>query len=141
MIQRIQTVYLALGAGAVVALLFLDPIWSSTAQSSYAWFGPTLISLGGLIVLTALAGIFGYKNRKQQQKVVLVAQYLTLMLALVLYGALFFSGGLVVRTTEGINGPMLIALLVPLAAYVLFALARRSIQKDIDKVKSMDRLR
>ncbi len=141
MIQRIQTVYLILGIVALAALLFIDRLWADPALDAYGWFGPAVLALGGLVMLAAIAGIFTYKNRTQQKKIVLAAQYLTLLLALVLYGGLYLANALTVRTAEGIDVAMLIVLLLPIAGYVLFLMARRAIQKDIEKVKSMDRLR
>ena len=141
MIQRIQTVYLVLGALALLALLLIDPIWSGAAAQSQAWFAPTVLILGGLAALVALIAIFLYKDRKRQHKVIILAQGLTVLHLLALYLGLYLSNSLYVRTSSGIDVVMLIALVLPLAAYILFLLARRGVKKDIDLVKSMDRLR
>lgn len=141
MIQRIQTLYLFLGALAVVALGFFESPWSSTAAAEYAWFLPSLI---GLMVATAgggLGAIFFYEQRETQRKMVVGVQLLTVCLAGVLYGGLYGTEELVVQGTRGINWSKTIVLVLPLVAYVLFLLARRGIEHDIALVESMDRIR
>lgn len=141
MIQRIQTVYLVLGALALLGLLLIDAIWSGAAAQSQPWFAPTVLILGGLAVLVALMAVFLYKDRERQHKVIILAQGLTVLHLVALYIGLYMANALYVRTSAGIDVEMLIALVLPLAAYIFFLLARRGVKKDIDLVKSMDRLR
>lgn len=140
MIQRIQTVYLVLGAVALGALLFFGVVWqgAATAQS---WFTPAVVLGDSLAVAVALGAIFLYKNRPRQRQVIVAAQALTTVLLLVFCGGLYLADALYVRTAQGLDGGMLVALLLPIVAYVLFLLARRSVEKDIERVRSMDRLR
>lgn len=141
MIQRIQTVYLALGAIALGALLFFGVVWQSAAATAQGWFTPAVVVIDGLAVVVALGAIFLYKNRPKQRQVIVIAQVLTTVLLLVFCGGLYLAGALYVRTAEGVDVGMLAALLLPIVAYVLFLLARRSVEKDIELVRSMDRLR
>lgn len=141
MIQRIQTVYLVLGILALAGLLLVDAIWSGPAATSYAWFAPAVLSAAGVAALVGAAAIFLYKDRSRQKQVVVGAQFLVLLHAIILYGGLYMAGTLSVRTPEGVSVERVIGLLLPILAYVFFALARRSIQKDIELVRSMDRLR
>ena len=140
MIQRIQTVYLVLGAVALGALLFFGVVWqgAATAQS---WFTPAVVLGDSLAVAVALGAIFLYKNRPRQRQVIVAAQALTTVLLLVFCGGLYLEKALYVRTAQGLDVGMLVALLLPIVAYVLFLLARRSVEKDIERVRSMDRLR
>lgn len=141
MIQRIQTVYLLLGAVALGVLFAFDTPWSSAAAAQHAWFEPALI---GLIVVTggtALGAIFLYTNRPRQRSVVVGTQVLTFALALVLYGGLYLEDELVVGAGGSLLTGKTAVLLLPMAAYLFFWLARRGIDHDIDLVKSMDRLR
>jgi len=141
MIQRIQSVYLLLGAVALGILFAFDSPWASTAAAERGWFEPTLI---GLIVVTAgtgLGAIFLYTNRQRQRTVVVGAQVLTFVLALVLYGGLYLENELSVRAGGTFLVEKAVVLLLPAAAYVLFWLARRGIDHDIQLVESMDRLR
>jgi len=141
MIQRIQTVYLVLGILALAGLLLVDALWTGPAATTYAWFAPGVLIVAGIAALAAAVAIFLYKDRSRQKQVVVGAQFLVLLQAIVLYGGLYMAGTLSVRTPEGISIERVIGLLLPILAYVFFALARRSIQKDIELVRSMDRLR
>lgn len=145
MIQRIQTVYLLLGALALAAMGLFDVPWSGRAAAQYAWFVPTL---AGILVITAgsaIGAIFlyeGQEQRKRQRTVVIGVQILTLVLAGVLYGGLYFTQTLTFTApTEGILWSRSVVLLLPILAYVLFLLARRGIESDIERVESMDRIR
>lgn len=137
MIQRIQTVYLLLGAIALGATLFFDSIWDSAATDAFAWFGPGLVILGGLAAAVALGAIFLYNKREVQLKVVVAAQVLTVLFMLVLYAGLYLVGAL----SEQIPADLLVGLILPVLTYVVLYLARRAIASDIELVRSMDRLR
>ncbi len=140
MIQRIQTVYLVLGAVALGALLFFGVVWQGAAAAQ-SWFTPAVILVDFLAAAVALGAIFLYKNRPKQRQVIVVAQALTTVLLIVFCGGLYLEKALYVRTAQGLDVGMLVALLLPIVAYVLFLLARRGVEKDIERVRSMDRLR
>jgi hypothetical protein len=141
MIQRIQTVYLFLGAVALGALFGFASPWESTAAATYAWYEPALLVLTPLTAAGALGSIFMYDRRKKQRTAVVAVQGLTFVLAAVLYGGLYLTGELAVRRGGTFNVSKIVALLLPIVAYVFFLLARRGIDHDIELVKSMDRLR
>lgn len=141
MIQRIQTVYLFLGAVALLSLGLFEMPWDTTAASTYVWFVPSLI---GLMVLTsgaALWAIFLYERRPTQRKVVVGVQVCTVLFAGVLYGGLYLTSELAFSGGQGIVWERAVVLAVPIVAYGFFFLARRGIDHDIELVKSMDRLR
>lgn len=141
MIQRIQTVYLFLGALGLAVLGLYDMPWSSQAAATYAWFLPSLI---GLIVATAggaIWALFLYDTRKTQRTVVVAVQVGTILLAGVLYGGLYVTGELAFGTGQGIEWSRTTVLVLPVVSYVLFYLALRGIDHDIQLVESMDRLR
>ena len=141
MIQRIQTVFLALGAIALGALLLSNIVWEGAAAQAHGWFLPVVVGLGGLAALVAVGAILLYKDRSRQRKLIVLAQGLTIFLLVGLYGGMYLADSLYVRTTQGLDVGMLITLLLPILAYVLFLLARRAVSKDIELVESMDRLR
>lgn len=141
MIQRIQTVYLIAGALALAALLLVDSIWSGPAADMYGWFTPAVLISAGLAALSGIVAVFLYKDRPRQKQVVVVAQVLVLVHAILLYGGLYAAGTLSVRTPDGVSIERVAGLILPILAYLLFALARRGVQKDIELVRSMDRLR
>ena len=141
MIQRIQSIYLLLGAVALGSLLLFDEIWLGETAAMLPWFAPTLLILGGVVIVVALVAIFLYKNRTRQRGAVVAAQWLTVAWMGVFYGGLFYSGQLQSQAGGDPISMSLLGLLVPILAYVFFFLARRGIQKDIALVRSMDRLR
>lgn len=141
MVQRIQTVYLLLGALALVALFFFDAIWSGPAAQAHAWFTPAVLVLTGLSTGAALAAVFLYANRTRQRSVVVGAQVLTVLLILALFGGLYLSDALTVTEGGAFSVAKFAMLFLPVGAYVLFFLARRAVESDIELVRSMDRLR
>lgn len=141
MIQRIQTVYLFLGAVTLAAMGFFDVPWSDPAAQRYAWFVPSVVGLLVVTAGTALGAIFLYERRKTQRTVVYGVQLLTIVLAGVLYGGLYTTGTLTFTDPTGVLWGRSVVLLLPIVAYVLFRLARRGIESDIELVESMDRIR
>ncbi len=139
MIQRIQSIYLLLGALAVVAMLLVDVIWENPATRTYAWFAPAVLVLDGLSAVAAIGTIFLYKDRKRQLRAIQGVQLLTVLLIAVLFVGLVLAGALPFVTGAGAAGWA--GLLLPVVAYVFFYLARRGVQRDIALVRSMDRLR
>lgn len=141
MIQRIQSVYLFAGALLLVLFVVLGEAWLGVVGVAFPWLTPVAYALTGLSALTALIAVFLYKQRDTQAKVILAAQWLTLLLVLVLaatFGILSFRTGEEL-SAAGITG--LMVLLLPVVAYVCLSLARRGVKKDIALVRSMDRLR
>lgn len=142
MIQRIQTVYLLVGAAALVGLLFFDSFWQSTAAATYDWFVPAVVGLSILTAGVGLVAIFMYNSLERQRRVVVGVQFGTVLTVAALYGGLFLTQGLNVRTAVGaLDTDKIIMLALPVVAYVFFYLARRGIQSDIKLLKSVDRLR
>ena len=142
MIQRIQTVYLLLGVLALVGLGFSEVPWNGRAASQFSWFVPSLLGLLIATAATALGAIFLYERRKTQRTVVIGAQMLTVLLAGVLYGGLYLAETLAFTSpTGGVLWGRTVVLLLPIVAYVLFRLARRGIENDIELVESVDRIR
>lgn len=142
MIQRIQTLYLLLGALALGGLGGFNTPWSGRAATEFAWFVPSLIGLLVLTIGTGVGAIFLYEDheqRKTQRTVVIGAQILTLLLAGVLYGGLYWDGTLSFTGPSGILWARSVALLLPILGYLFFLLARRNIEKDIERVEEMNR--
>ena len=142
MIQRIQSVYLFFGALLLALVVVFSNAWTSTVvalHTSLPWVVYALSAVGGLIGFVA---VFLYKDRKMQAQAIAVAQWLDLALILVLVAALgMFSFGGSQQSTLPSSAMTYVVLLMPAAAYILFSLARRAVRKDIELVRSMDRLR
>ncbi len=140
MIQRLQSLYLLFAALLVALFFVLGQAWQTVIGAIYPWLTAVSVTLGGLVVLFALVSIFFYRDRANQRKLILAAQWLDLGLVLALVGCLAAFVG---ENDTGIPVPvsLYLTLLLPVAAYVFLRLARRGVEKDITLVRSMDRLR
>lgn len=148
MIQRIQTVYLFLSALALSAQVKAPYL---TTGENLPDLPPTLagdhtfnifdnIGIEGLTALAlvcSLVGIFLYKNRKMQSQFAQLAVVVTILLAVLVGFALYQTE----TQLHGAAASLGLGLGLPVVAMVLQFLARRSIIKDEEKVRSMDRLR
>jgi hypothetical protein len=141
MIQRIQSLYLLVGAVSMFALFFLDLAWESPAASSYGWFTPVILTSAALIGLAAIGSIFAYADRPRQKSIVTGLQFATVFFLFVYMGAIYMVGDLHFDRAGETSAGKIVALLLPIFTYVMFFLARRGIISDIKLVRSMDRLR
>jgi hypothetical protein len=138
MIQRIQTVYLVLGAVVLAAGWFVGNVVGAPA-ASLPWFVPAAATLTGLAAACGLVAVFLYGDRKRQRSVVLLAQLLAVAAAGAVFLGQYLTGSLPRAEGAGLASTLLVA--PPLLAYLMYRLARRGIEKDIKLVRSMDRLR
>ena len=141
MIQRIQSVYLLLGGLLLSSFVVLASAWTRTAATVHAslpWAIYVLSVVDGLIGFVA---VVLYKDRQTQVRVIAIVQWLDLALILVLVAVL---GILSFRSDQDALSSSMTTyavLLMPVASYILFGLARRAVSKDIELVRSADRLR
>jgi hypothetical protein len=145
MLQRIQTVYLLLAAGVLGVFLGLHGVWEALPGSAEVTNVrlPAVVTqvAAGLVAAIALVAVFLYKNRALQARVIGVALVLDLLLALAMM-AVVGAGAL--APDVPVDGAFAVAAsvaLLPVGAYVFLHLARRSVRRDIELVRSMDRLR
>lgn len=145
MIQRIQTIWLAL-AGACLAALFFVPnefiAVISTGEQGAAptnfysnLAGPIML---GLAMIATLGSIFLFANRPQQARIVRLA-LLDTFLFMVIAGLLTY-----VDFQKNTSSPQLHlgwAIGIPVVAIIFQFLAMRAIKSDENLVKSADRLR
>lgn len=161
MLQRIQSVYLALAVAALIVLYFL-PLASFTSDFVYYKFyisqlqqisdqsgngasmvnGNIILALGifnGIIILVSIIAIFLFKNRRQQMRIV----KLGILMNVMLIGLTFFVfSPLISRTLNAVvdySGDA--GIYFPLVSLLMLILANRSIGKDEKLVRSADRLR
>ena len=120
--QRIQTLYMALGA---VMFFFVGYNNLSNAQSLLAGLGVALL----------LANITYYKHRKRQ----FMVNRVVVIVAFVLEGWLIYGSMGLVEGTDHVSG--FLPLAAPLLAVIFTAMANRAIQADEKKVQSADRFR
>ncbi len=140
MIQRIQTVFLLVGAIACAAPLVLGT--APLADDAGAWVGMLRIGLFALAALLGVVAIFLFNKREIQSTLVLWAQLAAVLafLFLLVSGLLYAVDGAGVQSLVS-SGATAVATLAPGAGVVLYQLARRAVRADIKLVKSMDRLR
>ncbi|MFH1296685.1 MAG: DUF4293 domain-containing protein [Bacteroidota bacterium] len=157
MIQRIQTIFLALALISGALLLFfpvaeyyhelygnyklfvtelksMDPDPKITTS---IWFTSPLWLLAGTSVILSLVTIFLYKNRLTQLR--LVAFNMLLNIGLVVLIFIIYSAKITELTQ--IEPSYKIGIFLPLISLVFLILANRFIRKDEAMVKAADRLR
>jgi len=120
--QRIQTLYMALGA---VMFFFVGYNNLSNAQSLLAGLGVALL----------LANITYYKHRKRQ----FMVNRVVVIVAFVLEGWLIYGSMGLLEGATTVSG--FLPLAAPLLAVIFTAMANRAIQADEKKVQSADRFR
>lgn len=147
MIQRIQTVFLFLSA-VFAGILFFVPVASFEVASElvkFSIFGVesqsnafSLLILTVLMVIVPFVTIFMYKKRELQLKL----SSFNVLLNAIFCGLIFlFYVDNVQEKLSATEISYLFGTYIPLINMVLSVLAMRWIRKDIELIKSVDRLR
>jgi ABC-type polysaccharide transport system permease subunit len=135
MIQRIQSVYLALAAIVAGSLPFVFDLWKTTENATVFAIDKQYLLVGFLIsAVMSLGSIFMFKNRKSQfviNRLNIILNFI--LLAVFVYSSLTAPGEMEV-SEKGVG-------ILPIISIVLLVLANKAIKKDEDLVKSVDRLR
>ena len=137
MLQRIQTLYLAVAFILAGILPFVFPLWK-LADGKEFYFMSTMVYqiLFGLSTTLALLSIISFKKRQQQFVYNRLNMILNLiLLGLFVYRSLNLSGETPAVSEKGIG------MFLPIISIVMLVLANKAIKKDEDLVKSVDRLR
>lgn len=162
MIQRRQTIYMFLSAILSALLFFMplasfeaggnvmkftifgiqNPIESISLTTSYTW---PLIVLTVLMTIVPIYAALRYKKREKQVRLCQLDMLLNVVfIGLVL---LFYDADIqkVIAAVEGdsyqLDVAYFLGMAIPLVSLVLQILAIRGIKKDIELLKSIDRLR
>jgi len=156
MIQRVQTIYLALVFILIAIMLFLPVVvfhagdvvfymnifrFEGIENLAFAEQLPNIWPLpifGGFLGIISLVSIFRYNNRKQQMFINMIALMFNFAL---LAGIFLFADN--VAAFEEVNNKVIydVAAYFPIITVLLLILANRNIRKDEKLVKSADRLR
>lgn len=143
MIQRIQSLFLLLAAGACLSLFALpvadtDKVQADSvlfADSQFTLFdNPVLLGVFGLAGAVLLLGIFLFRNRKLQMNL----SWLSIALVL---GGIGFGFYLLSQDAAQSLATFAAGTLMPAVAIVFAYLAKMFINKDEKLVRSADRLR
>jgi uncharacterized membrane protein len=145
MIQRIQSIFLML-AGVTMSALFKVPFAISDKPIPHMMNDQVyniqdstiLIILTATAALLAIGAIFLYTNRDLQVRIGYIVIVCSVLLLLVT--ALLFYNERTLNTQQA-NIEDQIGLYLPLVSILFASLAIRSIRKDENLVRSMDRLR
>ena len=136
MIQRIQSIYLALTfiVSGVLSLVF--PLWKDAEGIDFHVGQNTVyVLLFGLTAALSIVSIFSYKKRQTQfvyNRLNMILNFI--LLGLFVYQSLNLSGEIQV-SEKGIG------MFLPIVSIILLVLANKAIKKDEDLVKSADRIR
>ena len=136
MIQRIQTIYLAIVFILAAVLPYLFPLWKIDGKEFMFNREITYVILFGLSTALTVISIISFKKRQQQFVLNRLNMILNLiLLGLFVYRSLNLSGETPVVSEKGIG------MFLPIISIVMLVLANKAIKKDEDLVKSVDRIR
>lgn len=135
MIQRIQSIFLLLAGLAYGGVGALQNVF---VQDIQPWLPTAVLVISGLVALFALVTIFMYNDRKKQLQFASILQYLSLIALVAVFGGLYFAGAF---NAMGENVMAIVVAVLPIIGYLFVRLATTRIKKDIELVRSMDRLR
>ena len=157
MIQRLQTVYLAIAAIALTVAFFFPlitfinegQIWFNVFLKGYQDYSApkleisslTLLPLqiiNALSIILAVSTIFLYKNRKLQMKLARLGIVLTLVLIALIF---FYFANMLAKITSTAPDFNQVGIYLLLIGLIMFVLANRGIMKDEKLVRAADRLR
>lgn len=131
MIQRIQTIYLLIASIAFALLSFKIPFWSLNDEFMYAQNDNKLYLLLITLFVFSLIGIFLFKKRIVQMKLL----RLSILIEFVVLVRLFL-------TYKELNTPLdAKVFFLLMSAFVALLLAYRGVKKDENLVRSVDRIR
>lgn len=146
MIQRIQTIFLFLGAAVGFAMLTVpyartaEPVAGSQIFSDQVYNAQdnlALLVLFAVAAALALVAIFLYRKRQVQMRLTIFSA-IALIIAIAL-GAIFFIQNSADMGDVEVHDQ--VGAFLPVAGVVFVLLAYRFINKDDKLVRSMDRLR
>lgn len=142
MIQRIQTVWLLLAAGAG-ALMYRLPLWKYLPlnQSAHTLYFASenllMFIMAVAATLCASVAVFLFRNRSLQKSLALLGT----LLSIGLLAWEFFKVEEMKRQLSPTSNMWQLGALMPVAMIVFFLLAHGSIRRDEKLIRSLDRLR
>lgn len=147
MIQRPQTFFLFLAAAALIGFLVAYGFLSNgvAPRPSNLWQPIVAGVFCGMAAVVSLVAVFMYRNRSQQRRLVAFAQWMVVLgYAAMIVGMVLAEGWeilLFALAAGGMNMEYFLTLVLPPVGYLFLWLSRKRIEKDIERVHSMDRLR
>ena len=131
MIQRIQSIYLLVSTISMTLISFKVPVYSLNEKLFMAQDDTKMFVLTIAAALFAFIGLFMFKNRKFQMKLIRLAVLIEMVIGVRLF--------MVFKEFEvSLNVNCIILLVFALVALIM---AYRGVKKDDDLVRSVDRIR
>ena len=131
MIQRIQSIYLLVAAIAMTLISFKVPVYTLNESMFMAQDDTKMFILTIVGAIFSLLGLFMFKNRKFQMKLI----RLTVLIQMIIGVRLFM---LFNKFEVVLNNTLLFLMAFSLTALIM---AYRGVKKDDDLVRSVDRIR
>ena len=131
MIQRIQSIYLLVAAIAMTLISFKVPVYNLNETMFMAQDDTKMFILTIVGAIFSLLGLFMFKNRKFQMKLI----RLTVLIEIIIGVRLFM---LFNKFEVVLNNTLLFLMAFSLIALIM---AYRGVKKDDDLVRSVDRIR
>ena len=131
MIQRIQSIYFLLAAISMTLISFKVPVYTLNESLFMAQDDTNMFILTIVGAIFSLLGLFMFKNRKFQMKLI----RLTVLIQMIIGVRLFM---LFNKFEVVLNNSLLFLLAFALIALIM---AYRGVKKDDDLVRSVDRIR
>lgn len=138
MIQRIQSVYL-LGA-SILCELFASLLYVMPEIALGGYRIPFVIAFA-LLGLAGLGTVFLYKNRELQARVVRWLAFTSILFVIGFLVVFYAVGDLELVVATGALGSIIGLAVVPVVAVSLLFRTHKAIRRDIELIRSMDRLR
>lgn len=135
MIQRPQTIFLVLSVLSSL-LVYFTPVYDKAMQDPQLWIGYGLAIGLFIAIVLSIFSIFKYSDRKNQIKWINVAMLFQLAGIGFAVGVLFSLGGIGTYLWDEALGSGL-----ALVGLFFQGLAIRFIKKDLELVRSIDRIR
>ena len=131
MIQRIQSIYLLVAAISMTLISFKVPVYTLNETIFMAQDDTKMFILTIVGAIFSLLGLFMFKNRKFQMKLI----RLTVLIEMIIGVRLFM---LLNKFEVVLNNTLLFLMAFSLIALIM---AYRGVKKDDDLVRSVDRIR
>ena len=131
MIQRIQSIYLLIAVISMTLISFKVPIYYLNETLFMAQDDTKIFVLTIVGALFSLLGLFMFKNRKFQMKLIRLTVLIQMIIGIRMF-MLFFKFEVV------LNNSFLFLMVFTLITLIL---AYRGVKKDDDLVRSIDRIR
>ena len=131
MIQRIQSIYLLVAAISMTLISFKVPVYTLNETIFMAQDDTKMFILTIVGAIFSLLGLFMFKNRKFQMKLI----RLTVLIEMIIGVRLFM---LLNKFEVVLNNTLLFLMAFSLLALIM---AYRGVKKDDDLVRSVDRIR